>query len=85
MAHKTNSKEQFVFRFFKFAVSIKTLFTTTKAPQTINHGLYLHFLTKKSFPIFETNILMLKNYTIILTLSDQVFFSLYCFLVGSGK
>ena len=46
MAHKTNSKEQFVFRFFKFSTSIKTVFSLSKNPQTLNNGLLAILLAR---------------------------------------
>ena len=80
MAHKTNSKEQLVFRFFRFTCSIKTYFIFDKIPQTINNGLLTLFLIKKTFPIFETNLLLLKSYIIKLTLLDKNYFNLFFFL-----
>jgi hypothetical protein len=80
MAHKTNSKEQFVFRFFKFSTSIKTVFTASRNPQTLNTGLLAVLIARKSFPIFETNVLLLKRYSIILSICDSNFFSLAHFL-----
>lgn len=82
MAHKTNSKEQIQFRFFKFSVSIKSYFNWLKNPNTVSSGLYLHLLTKKHFPIFETNLLLLKSYEVLLTISDKTFFSIHSFLKG---
>ena len=63
MAHKTNSKEQFVFRFFKFSTSIKTRYTYMNNPKTLNNGLLALLLAQRSFPIFETNVLLIKRYS----------------------
>ena len=80
MAHKTNSKEQFVFRFFKFKTSIKSFFTQSKSAASVDQSLLALFLIKSSFPVFETNLLLLKHYTIIIQLSDTKFFSYYTFI-----
>lgn len=80
MAHKTNSKEQIQFRFFKFSISIETFFNWLKNPRGLHSGLYLQLLSKRSFPIFETNLLILKSYEIWLTISDESFYSLNLFL-----
>jgi ribosomal protein S10 len=36
MAHKTNSKEQFVFKFFKFKACIQTRFTIDGSLSSVN-------------------------------------------------
>lgn len=77
MAHKTNSKEQFVFRIFKFTTSIHTNFMYHTHPDTIDSALLILFLTKSTFPIFETNLLFLKNYTFVLKLQDSKYFNYY--------
>jgi hypothetical protein len=77
MAHKTNSKEQFVFRIFKFTTSIQTNFMYHKHPNSIDSALLILFLTKSTFPIFETNLLFLKNYTFVLKLQDPLYFNYY--------
>lgn len=81
MAHKTNSKEQIQFRFFKFSISIRTFFNTLQNPTNLNSGLHLHLLLKKRFPVFETNLLILKSYEIWLSLSDETFFNLSKFSI----
>jgi hypothetical protein len=80
MAHKTNSKEQFVFRVFKFTTSIKTNFRVGRAPASVDHALVVLFLTKSMFPIFETNLLLLKTYTFILKMSDPNYFNYHKFV-----
>lgn len=79
MAHKTNSKEQFVFRVFKFKISIKTRFIRGRGPRSVDQALLSMFLTHNMFPIFETNLLLLKHYTFILRMSDAKFFNYYDF------
>ena len=80
MAHKTNSKEQFVFRFFKFSTSIKTRYTYMNNPKTLNNGLLALLLAQRSFPIFETNVLLIKRYSILLSVSDHIFFNMHTFI-----
>ena len=80
MAHKTNSKEQFVFRVFNFTTSIKTNFRVGRAPAAVDHALVILFLTKSMFPIFETNLLLLKTYTFVLKMSDPNYFNYYKFI-----
>jgi hypothetical protein len=85
MAHKTNSKEQFVFKFFKFKACIKTRFTIDGGLVSVNHSLLALLLTKSIFPVFETNLLLLKHYKVFLLMSDVNFFSYYKFLSKSKK
>jgi hypothetical protein len=74
MAHKTNSKEQFLFKFynFKFSFSLKTSFKL--APSTVAQGAHSLSITKKLFPVFETNMLFLKSYEISYPVHDKSFF-----------
>jgi hypothetical protein len=85
MAHKTNSKEQFVFRFFKFSISMKTYYNLSNNPSSVNNGLISLLLIRKAFPVFETNILLLKNYSIYVRVSDANFFSFFLISNNYGK
>ena len=76
MAHKTRSKEQFVFKFYHFAITFKesqpllvnsTTFSTCALA-------YILVLTKQLFPVFETNILYLKYYYVRYRLKEFHFF-----------
>lgn len=80
MAHKTNSKEQFVFKFYKFKTSIKTHFLSTYRLQSIDSSLLALLLTRSMFPIFGTNLLLLKYYQISFTMSDTSFLNYYYFI-----
>ena len=80
MAHKTNSKEQLVFKFYKFKVSIKSNFLTEYSLKSVDQGLLSLLNAKLLFPVFDTNLLFLKNYSIQTFLSDQTFFNYYSFL-----
>lgn len=64
MAHKTNSKEQFMFKFYNFKFSFELLsYSSTIAP-SVTQGAYVMRLTNRLFPVFETNLLSLKYYEI---------------------
>lgn len=80
MAHKTNSKEQFVFKFYKFKTSIKTYFIATYKLNSVDSSLLALLLTRSIFPIFGTNLLLLKYYSITLTMSDVRFLNYYYFI-----
>lgn len=80
MAHKTNSKEQFLFKFYKFKASIKTHFITSYRLTSVDQSLLALLMTKKTFPFFETNVLLLKHSTIYLSMSDSCYFNYFEFL-----
>ena len=80
MAHKTNSKEQIVFKFYKFKVSIKSNFLTEYSLKSIDQGLLSLLNAKYLFPVFDTNLLFLKNYNIQTLLTDKTFFNYYYFI-----
>jgi hypothetical protein len=75
MAHKTNSKEQFVFRTFRFKVSVKTFFSAASAPASVDAALAALYMTKSIFPIFETNLLLLKGYYVFIKMHDSNYFN----------
>ena len=79
MAHKTNSKEQFVFRTFRFKVSIKTFFAFDAAPSSVDAALAALYMTKSIFPVFETNLLLLKSYVIFIKMYDARYFDYHLF------
>jgi hypothetical protein len=85
MAHKTNSKEQFVFKFYKFKASIKTWFTHEHRLSSVDGSLLALLLTKSIFPVFETNLLLLKHYTIYLTFHDIKYFNYASFIKNNKK
>ena len=62
MAHKTNSKEQFKNKFFKFAVTFHAKIVRSTLPTSLDGALLSLLLTKTVFPSFETNLLLLKSY-----------------------
>jgi len=74
IAHKTNSKEQFVFKFYKFKASVHTYYTVSNRLISVDQGLEALIMTKRTFPFFETNVLLLKTATVVLSLSDSTYF-----------
>lgn len=80
MAHKTNSKEQYVFKFYKFKACITTNFINNYSLNSVDSGLLALLLTNSVFPVFGTNLLLLKYYSITISLCDSQFFNYYSFL-----
>lgn len=74
MAHKTNSKEQFLFKFYNFKFSIELVISKSLIPQTLNQGAYSFSILHSLFPVFETNLLFLKYYQISYPIKDIQFF-----------
>jgi hypothetical protein len=75
MAHKTNSKEQFMFNFYNFKFSTTLAVPEESIPSTINQGGHVFYITKRLFPAFETNLLFLKYYKVSYPIKDLHFFS----------
>ena len=74
MAHKTNSKEQFLFKFYSFKFSFILHNTLHLTSSSILQGAHSLVITKKLFPVFETNLLFLKSYEISYPVYDSNFF-----------
>ena len=74
MAHKTNSKEQFVFKFYKFKAAVHTDYTIAHRLTSVDQALTALLMTKQTFPFFETNVLLLKHSTVFLSMEDSVYF-----------
>ena len=64
MAHKTNSKEQFMFKFYFFTLSFKLTTPYKTLPRSAGGSLLVFYLIKKRFPFFETNLMFLKYYQV---------------------
>lgn len=73
MAHKTNSKEQFVFRFFKLHLSVATRLRGEDSLASFDQGLLALKAARVVFPKFSTNLLLLKRSRLGLTISDSTF------------
>ena len=62
MAHKTNSKEQFLLKFYNFKFSLNLSYCHTLIPTSPAAGAHQFLLLQNIFPVFETNLLLLKYY-----------------------
>lgn len=74
IAHKTWSKEQYVFQFYLIKISFKTK-SSLDTPQSVNAGFLAIFYSSKHFPIFETNLFFLKYFKFIILFNDKNYFS----------
>ena len=81
MAQKTRSKEQFHFKFYVFKVSVNTKLIHEYLLKSLDQTLLAFLITKSIFPVFETNLLFLKNYTLNLRFFDNTFFNYHSFLL----
>ena len=74
MAHKTNSKEQFLFRYYNFKFSASLNLDTNFVPSSIDQGAFTLSRFLSSFPVFETNVLFLKYARVKYPLLDSKYF-----------
>ena len=74
MAHKTNSKEQFMFKFYNFKFSVNLQVDKKFLPTSVTQGAYTLNLAYRFFPVFETNLLFLKYYKIHYPIGSYAFF-----------
>ena len=75
MAHKTNSKEQFLFKFYNFKFSINVDVGALDFTSTVQGGAHSLNLSYAFFPHFETNLLFLKYYKLRYPLRINNFFN----------
>lgn len=75
MAHKTNSKEQFLFKHYNFKFSVTLKMPAEMTSSAIGQGAYSMHLVREDFPVFETNLLFLKYAKVSLPCKDSLFFS----------
>ena len=80
MAHKTNSKEQFMFKFYFFKFSTYINLNNSLIPSSVNEATLLYFLIKKTFPAFETNLLFMKYYQLNFPYNDGTYFNFKAFV-----
>ena len=80
MAHKTNSKEQFMFKFYFFKLDVSASVDPKLIPNSVNAGLMTYYLMRHTFPVFETNVLFLKYYRIKSMYLDSDTFNFHKFL-----
>lgn len=79
MAHKTNSMEQFVFRFFKLNLSVATRLQGRDRLCSFDQGLLALKAARVVFPKFSTNVLLLKRSRLGLTIADSDFLNFSTF------
>ena len=75
MAHKTNSKEQFMFLFYHFSYSFVRPISKEHVPTSSLQMAHALNLTRQTFPVLETNLLFLKNVQIRYPFRAGKFFS----------
>lgn len=74
MAHKNWSKEQYKFQYYKFTINFKFFIFDEMSLNNLNSTLFFLFITKKTLPNLETNILFLKNIQFFFLYKDKFFF-----------
>jgi|694.fasta_scaffold98327_3 hypothetical protein len=79
MAHKTNSKEQFLFKFYYTLATFKGLTDIGVSANSCDSAALALLTTSRLFPVFSTNILFLKNSRVMFSYHDLKFFSYYYF------
>ena len=79
MAHKTNSKEQFNFKFYYFRASFTGELMHDTKVFSVNHALFLILLYKNTFPVFDTNLLYLRGCAITAPGFDTIFYNYFYF------
>lgn len=75
MAHKTNSKEQFLFKFYNFKFSFTLRPKRLHVASSPQQGAHAIALTHRLFPVFGTNLLFLKYYEISYPVYVKLFLS----------
>ena len=85
MAHKTNSKEQFLFKFYYMLATFKGLTDSNTQLRSCDSAAVALLTTSKLFPVFSTNILFLKNSRVLLSYRDLKFFNYYDFSINAYK
>ncbi len=80
MAQKTRSKEQFNFKFYVLKITIQTHLNNDFSLKSVDQTLLALLVAKYTFPIFETNLLFLKTYTLNVKFLDATYFNYHYFL-----
>ena len=73
MAHKTRSKEQFIYKYYKFLLVFKSNVNLPQVINSLDNALLFIFLTKKNFRIFETNLIFLKFFKFFFPIQTSQF------------
>jgi hypothetical protein len=75
MAHKTNSQEHFKFKFYFFGLSFKSVIKINSFPASKEAFLLALMFSRKLCPVFETNLMFLRSFRLIVHLKDKKFLS----------
>ena len=76
MAHKTNSKEQFLFKYYNFKFSANLKLEDHLASSSVKQGALVGKRIVEQFPSFSTNILFIKYARLYYPVRDRVFFQI---------
>lgn len=76
IAHKTNAKEQFFLKYYKFKYII--IYNSTR-DYNFNQILLFLLIIKNKFPFFETNLFFIKNYSYFLIFFNNFFLNFFFF------
>ena len=80
MAHKTNSKEQFTFKFYFMVATFSGCTDPHTSASSVDGASVVLLATARLFPVFSTNVLFLKNSRVMFTYNDSIFFNYGAFL-----
>lgn len=75
IAHKTWSREQYKFHFYFIKVSFNKSILVDESLINFNQILFFLLLIKNKLPIFETNLLFLKNLRLLFFVTDETYFN----------
>jgi len=75
IAHKTWAREQYKFHFYFIRISLNKNILVDETLVTFNQALLFLLLLKHRLPIFETNLLFLKNIRLFLFIIDKNYFN----------
>lgn len=79
IAHKTWAREQYKFHFYFIRISFKKSVILDETINNFNQALLFLLLLKQKLPIFETNLLFLKNIRLMIAVIDTNYFNYYNF------
>jgi len=80
MAHKKNSKEQFLFKFYFVVASFRGATDNGLLAKSCDSTILILNLIQKLLPLFSTNLLLIRTIMVFFSYSDLKFFN-YCWFV----
>jgi len=75
MAHKTNSKEQYEFRFYYTVATLNFNLKSDNFVNSVNAATLSIILCKQALPLLATSVLLIKYYTITYYFNDCNFYN----------